>query len=100
MAAVADPVPVDLPKHENAPDHDHGHQGRGAWGRFRHAVGLHSHSHDSGVDTVLEGSAQGMRALWISLAGLGATALAQAVVFALSGSIALLGDALPTRPTR
>jgi cation diffusion facilitator family transporter len=35
-----------------------------------------------------------MRTLWISLAGLGATALAQVVVVALSGSIALLGDAL------
>lgn len=35
-----------------------------------------------------------MRTLWISLAGLAATACAQAVVFALSGSVALLGDAL------
>ena len=85
-------------------DHNHGHQHsqnhprgpgtRRVWAFIRHAVGLHSHSHDSGVDAVLEGSAQGMRALWISLAGLGATALAQAVVFGLSGSVALLGDAL------
>jgi len=35
-----------------------------------------------------------MRALWISLAGLGVTACAQAAVVALSGSVALLGDAL------
>ncbi len=80
--------------HDHEHQHDHAHRGRGAWARFRHAVGLHSHSHDNGVDAVLEGSAQGMRALWISLAVLGATALAQAVVFALSGSVALLGDAL------
>lgn len=33
-----------------------------------------------------------MRALWISLAVLGTTALAQAAVVALSGSVALLGD--------
>lgn len=33
-----------------------------------------------------------MRALWVSLAVLGTTALAQAVVVALSGSVALLGD--------
>jgi cation diffusion facilitator family transporter len=35
-----------------------------------------------------------MRALWISLAGLGVTACAQAAVASLSGSVALLGDAL------
>jgi cation diffusion facilitator family transporter len=33
-----------------------------------------------------------MRALWLSLAALGATALAQAAVVAVSGSVALLGD--------
>lgn len=33
-----------------------------------------------------------MRALWISLAALGATALVQGFVFTLSGSVALLGD--------
>jgi len=33
-----------------------------------------------------------MRALWVSLLVLGATALAQAVVVAVSGSVALLGD--------
>ena len=43
---------------------------------------------------MLEGSAEGMRTLWISLAVLGATACAQVVVVALSGSVALLGDAL------
>jgi cation diffusion facilitator family transporter len=35
-----------------------------------------------------------MRALWISLAGLGVTTAIQAVVVALSGSVALLGDTL------
>jgi divalent metal cation (Fe/Co/Zn/Cd) transporter len=35
-----------------------------------------------------------MRALWISLAVLGATAVIQAVVAAVSGSVALLGDTL------
>jgi cation diffusion facilitator family transporter len=52
------------------------------------------HSHEPGekIDRALETSAQGMRALWISLAVLGATALAQAVVVVLSGSVALLGD--------
>jgi cation diffusion facilitator family transporter len=72
--------------------HEHGHQG--LWARLRHAIGPHSHDHDRAVDPVLESSAEGLRTLWISLAGLAATALAQAVVVALSGSVALLGDAL------
>ncbi len=42
----------------------------------------------------METSAQGMRALWISLAVLGVTALIQAAVAAVSGSVALLGDTL------
>ncbi len=42
----------------------------------------------------MEASAQGMRALWISLAVLVVTAALQAVVVALSGSVALLGDTL------
>ena len=46
------------------------------------------------VDAAMEGSAEGMRVLWISLGLLGATAAIQAVVTALSGSVALLGDTL------
>src|SRR5262249_44837769 len=92
--------------HEHHPEHDHGHghghdhghghghDHQGLWARVRHAVGPHSHDHDRAVDPVLESSAEGLRALWVSLAGLAATALAQAVVVALSGSVALLGDAL------
>jgi cation diffusion facilitator family transporter len=56
--------------------------------------GHHHHSHDAGADEALEGSAEGMRAVRISLAALGATAGAQLAVVALSGSVALLGDAL------
>jgi cation diffusion facilitator family transporter len=88
--------------HDHEPGHDHhqhqhqheNHGGRGAWTRIRHAVGPHSHAHDRAVDAALESSDPGMRALRISLAGLAATACAQAVVVALSGSVALLGDAL------
>jgi cation diffusion facilitator family transporter len=54
----------------------------------------HSHEASDKVDAALESSAEGMRALWISLAGLGATTLVQAAVVALSGSVALLGDTL------
>jgi cation diffusion facilitator family transporter len=42
----------------------------------------------------MEASSAGMRALWLSLGVLGATAVVQAVVVALSGSVALLGDTL------
>ncbi|SCF90628.1 cation diffusion facilitator family transporter [Streptomyces sp. Ncost-T10-10d] len=52
----------------------------------------HSHESADKVDRALESSAQGMRALWISLAVLGVTAVTQAVVVVLSGSVALLGD--------
>ena len=88
--------------HDHGHDHDHhaghphprDHAHRGLRARLWHAVGPHSHDHDRAVDPVLENSAEGLRTLWISLAGLAATALAQAAVVALSGSVALLGDAL------
>jgi len=64
----------------------------------RHAVGHRfvPHSHDAGskVDPAMETSRDGMRTLWISLSVLGATALVQAVIVALSGSVALLGDTI------
>ena len=42
----------------------------------------------------MEASAEGIRALWLSLAVLGGTAVLQAAVVAISGSVALLGDTL------
>ena len=53
-------------------------------------------SHDAAdqIDDALEANAAGRRALLISLIGLGVTALLQAVVVVLSGSVALLGDTL------
>ncbi len=57
---------------------------------------LRPHSHDASgkLDTAMEASAEGIRALWLSLAVLGGTALLQAAVVAISGSVALLGDML------
>jgi cation diffusion facilitator family transporter len=79
-------------------DHDHGgghdHRHRGALGWIRELVVLHSHDTADKIDTALETSRQGMRALKISLAVLTATAIAQVVVVVLSGSVALLGDTL------
>ncbi|MGH9041876.1 MAG: cation diffusion facilitator family transporter, partial [Acidimicrobiia bacterium] len=77
------------PKHEDHDDHhDHDH-GRG--GRLR---GLFSHRHEAAasVDSALEASDEGVRALRLSLLGLGATAAIQLVVALASGSVALLND--------
>jgi cation diffusion facilitator family transporter len=84
-------------------DHDHEHHGpqhheHGAGGgllaRLRHLATPHSHDTAVAVDSALESSSRGIRALLISLAVLGATAAAQAVVAVASGSVALLGDTL------
>jgi cation diffusion facilitator family transporter len=75
--------------------HEHAHDRRPAVvSRLVHLVRPHSHEAAEKVDAALEASAEGIRALWISLAILGATAAIQAVVVAFSGSVALLGDTL------
>jgi cation diffusion facilitator family transporter len=71
--------------------HSHDH---GRWHRLRHSVIPHSHDSADHVDSALEASREGLRALWISLAVLGGTAAAQALIVVWSGSVALLGDTL------
>jgi cation diffusion facilitator family transporter len=79
-------------------DHDHGNRdhdhGRSAAARLRHLLRPHSHEAAGKVDAAMETSAEGMRALWVSLAILGGAAVFQAAVVAISGSVALLGDTL------
>ena len=70
------------------PDHDH-HPG--LVGALRDLISSHSHDHADSIDAATS-DGQGMRALAISLGGLGATAALQVVVVALSGSVALLAD--------
>ncbi|MCL8014849.1 cation diffusion facilitator family transporter [Streptomyces sp. AS02] len=87
--------------HEHHHGHSHGH-GNGHHGhahtpsplrhRLTHLLRPHSHETADKLDSALESSARGMRALWVSLAVLGVTALVQAVVVVVSGSVALLGD--------
>ncbi|WP_031486538.1 cation diffusion facilitator family transporter [Streptomyces bicolor] len=72
--------------------HDHSHSTAGPRHRLTHLLRPHSHETADKLDSALESSARGMRALWVSLAVLGVTALVQAVVVVLSGSVALLGD--------
>ncbi|MFE0151770.1 cation diffusion facilitator family transporter [Nonomuraea sp. NPDC059007] len=78
--------------HPGPPPHGHGH------GHARSKLGslLKPHSHDTAgrTDAALESSSRGMRVLAISFAVLMVTAIIQAVIVALSGSVALLGDTL------
>jgi divalent metal cation (Fe/Co/Zn/Cd) transporter len=62
--------------------------------RLWHLLRPYSHEAADQVDAAMEASAEGMRALWISLAVLAGTALLQALVVAVPGSVALLGDTL------
>lgn len=84
--------------HDHHHGHEHGHEHGHGVGRWWHELGelFGGHSHDSAdqVDDALESDAAGRRTLLISLAGLAATAIVQAAVVALSGSVALLGDTL------
>jgi cation diffusion facilitator family transporter len=53
----------------------------------------HAHSHSHGlVDPAIKRSREGVRAVSLALAILGLTAAAEAVVLAISGSVALLAD--------
>jgi cation diffusion facilitator family transporter len=56
-----------------------------------HRHGEHGHSHGL-IDDSIKRSSDGMRAVVLSLAVLGATAVIQTVVFVASGSVALLAD--------
>jgi len=82
-----------------AHEHDHGAGGHdhGPGGIRGFVAGVFSpHSHDAAqsIDTALTASAEGIRALKISLAGLAVTAAFQLVVVLVSGSVALLGDTI------
>jgi cation diffusion facilitator family transporter len=78
--------------HEHDHRHHHHHSPKSVRHRLTHLLTPHSHETADKLDSALESSARGMRALWVSLAVLGATALVQAVVVVMSGSVALLGD--------
>jgi cation diffusion facilitator family transporter len=56
-----------------------------------HPHGAHGHSHGL-VDASIKRSHEGLRAVGLALLILGATAVAQSIVFAASGSVALLAD--------
>ncbi|WP_343575521.1 cation diffusion facilitator family transporter [Mycobacterium sp.] len=72
-------------------DHDHQHGLRGA---IKEIFAPHSHDSADSVDSALESSAAGIRAVKVSLLMLGVTAIAQIAVVAVSGSIALAADTI------
>jgi cation diffusion facilitator family transporter len=88
--------------HDHHQDHDHDHDHSHDDHDHHHATGLKGwlqkvfvpHSHDSAdsVDDALETSSQGIRAVKISLLGLGVTAIFQLAIVLISGSVALLAD--------
>jgi cation diffusion facilitator family transporter len=80
--------------HDHALDDHHDDHHRGRTLNLRHLLRPHSHDAAGQVDAAMEATGAGLRALWMSAAALGATALVQAVVVAMSGSVALLGDTL------
>ena len=80
---------------EAEPDRAHGHTEAGHGTRrgreHPHGDGEHGHSHGL-VHESIKRSREGVRAVLTSLAVLGAAAVAQTIIFALSGSVALLAD--------
>jgi cation diffusion facilitator family transporter len=83
--------------HQRPPVHDHPHEHphRTGWrGAVASVFAPHSHDSADSVDSALEASAQGIRAVKISLVALGITALLQVLVVIISGSVALLADTI------
>jgi cation diffusion facilitator family transporter len=70
-------------EHRSHHRHEHPHDDHGERG--------HGHSHGL-VDESIKRSREGVRAVVLALAILGATAMVQALVFAITGSLALLAD--------
>ncbi|WP_157245051.1 cation diffusion facilitator family transporter [Nonomuraea typhae] len=88
-------------EHGHGHGHAHGHIHDSDHGRVRrslakvgHLVVPHSHDSADKTDAALESSSRGMRVLAVSFGVLMVTALVQAVIVGLSGSVALLGDTL------
>ncbi len=79
--------------HRRGDDHDHQHP-TGLKGFVLSLFGTHSHEAADSVDSALEASAEGIRAVKISLVALAVTAFAQLIVVLITGSVALLADTI------
>lgn len=80
-------------EHDHDHDHDHSHE-QGGWRGFVASLFGHSHDPADAVDDALTTDRRGIRAVKLSLIGLGATALLQLGVVLISGSVALLADTI------
>jgi cation diffusion facilitator family transporter len=84
--------------HDHTLDHGHTHDHTGQFGSLGAAIrelfAPHSHDAADSIDGALESSAAGIRAVKLSLLALLATAVAQLVIVAISGSVALLADTI------
>ena len=82
--------------HDHKHPHGHSHDGRGGkiCAALRELFAPHNHDASDSIDGALESSAAGIRAVKISLLALGATSIAQLVIVAVSGSVALLADTI------
>ena len=79
----------------HAQGHGHGHGHRSKFlAKLKHVVVPHSHDANHAIQSAEETSGQGIRAAWIGLGGMMATAILQVAIVAVSGSIALLADTL------
>jgi cation diffusion facilitator family transporter len=72
--------------------HEHHSHDHDEHGLLRGLFARHRHDSAASIDSALESSERGIRALWVSLVGLGVTAVIQLVVALASGSVALLND--------
>lgn len=94
-----EPAEAHAHPHNDEHDHEHGHADhshhRGLLPAWLSDF-LHPHSHDpnDSIDSALEGSTEGIRAVKISLVALGVTAAIQLVIVAITGSVALLADTI------
>jgi cation diffusion facilitator family transporter len=83
--------------HGQSLDHEHaatGHAHTGLRAEFQHLLTPHSHDAADVYDPQLAGSAEGIRAVQVSLVALGLTAALQLVVALASGSVAVLADTI------
>src|SRR6478736_4452915 len=86
------PLPHEHDHHHDHVDHDHSLDGH------EHTQDDHDHDHDDHahshglIHESIKRSREGVRAVLLSLGVLGLAAVAQTVVFVLSGSVALLAD--------
>ncbi|MBC7560788.1 MAG: cation transporter [Dermatophilaceae bacterium] len=80
---------------DHDPDHDPDHEHPdGLKGFVLSLFRPHSHDTADSVDSALESSTEGIRAVKISLVALGVTAVAQLIAVLITGSVALLADTI------